>query len=164
MSGYGRAMLMTATAAMLLGAGGCGRLREHKGYLADELLIRSIQPGVDNRASVAATLGRPTFESQINRPGEQPVWYYVSRDTTALGFANPSPTQQTILAVRFDPAGNVSAVDRSGLEQVASIDPFGAETPTLGRERGFFSELFGNIGRVGSIGEGSGTADNPGGN
>ena len=163
MTGLARAMLTAATAATLLGAGACGRLREHKGYIADELLIQSIQPGVDTRQSVAATLGRPTFESQINRPGEQPVWYYVSRDTRQLAFRNPRPVQQTILAVRFDQAGNVAAVERSGLEQVASIDPFGQETPTLGRERGFFSELFGNIGRGGAVGEGSGTIDDPGG-
>lgn len=164
MTGYTRAILATAAIAVLIGAGGCGRLREHKGYFADPLLIQSIQPGVDNRQSVAATLGRPTFESQIVRPGEQPVWYYYSRDTRQLAFRNPRPVQQTVLAIRFDGAGNVVAAETTGLERVASIDPFGEETPTLGRERGFFSELFGNIGRVGSVGEGSGTADNPGGN
>lgn len=160
MTGYGRAMLAMSAGAVLLG--GCGQLREHKGYIADPILIDSVQPGVDNRSSVAGLLGRPTFESQINRPGEQPVWYYVSRDTRQLAFASPRPIQQTILAVRFDAAGNVVSVDRSGLEHVASIDPFGQETPTLGRQGGgFFSELFGNIGRVGSVGEGGGTADNP---
>ena len=47
------------------------------------------------------------------------------------------------------------------MSQIASISPDGDKTPTLGRDRGFFSELFGNIGRVGSVGEGGGTADNP---
>lgn len=158
-----RALVATAAVAALLAAGGCGRIREHKGYIADETLIASIQPGVDNRQSVAASLGRPTFESQINQPGEPPVWYYFSRDTRQLAFARPSPSQQMLLAIRFDAAGNVVSVDRTGLEQIASIDPYGEETPTLGRERSFWDELFGNIGRAGAVGPGAGTADNPGG-
>jgi hypothetical protein len=42
------------------------------------------------------------------------------------------------------------------MEQVARIDPDGDETPTLGRERGFLEDLFGNIGQVGVPGAGSG--------
>ena len=45
--------------------------------------------------------------------------------------------------------------------QKSFASPEGDKTPTLGRERGFFSELFGNIGRVGAVGQGGGTADNP---
>jgi len=66
-----------------------------------------------------------------------------------------------VLEVRFDGAGNVASIGRTGLERVVDISPDGDKTPTLGRERGFFSELFGNIGRVGSVGQGGSTADNP---
>jgi len=31
---------------------------------------------------------------------------------------------------------------------IASVDPVGDYTPTLGRKRSFFSELFGNIGTI----------------
>jgi outer membrane protein assembly factor BamE (lipoprotein component of BamABCDE complex) len=44
------------------------------GYMIDEVLVQSVQPGVDNRQSVERTLGRPSFTSQFG----QPVWYYVS--------------------------------------------------------------------------------------
>ncbi len=50
------------------------------------------------------------------------------------------------------------------MEKVVSVSLNGDKTPTLGRNRGFFAELFGNIGRVGSVGgnaPGGGTADNP---
>jgi hypothetical protein len=50
--------------------------------------------------------------------------------------------------VRFDQAGNVTAVNKTGKELVASIDPVSAKTPTLGRQRSFFDELFGNIGTI----------------
>ena len=38
-----------------------------------------------------------------------------------------------------------------GKEVVLNLDPAGRKTPTLGRKRGFFEELFGNIGTVGSV-------------
>ena len=146
------AVMMTAT---LLS--GCTRMKGRQGYILDETLVASVQPGVDNRESVMGSLGRPSFVGQF----DQRDWYYVSRDTRALAFASPKPVAQTVLAVHFDNAGNVASVDHSGLEKVASISPEGDKTPTLGRDRGFFAELFGNIGRVGAAGQSAPTADNP---
>jgi outer membrane protein assembly factor BamE (lipoprotein component of BamABCDE complex) len=110
---------------------------------------------VDNKDSVQKTLGRPTFTGQFD-PND---WYYVSRDTQQLAFRAPKVVDQTVLHVRFDPAGNVTAVNRSGKELVANIDPYGRQTPTLGRRRSFFDELFGNIGTVGSGMAGAGSED-----
>lgn len=134
--------------SLLVLTSGCARIREHRGYMMDETLVTAIQPGVDNRASVEATLGRPTFVGQF----DQNDWYYVSRDTRQLAFAMPKPSETTVLRVQFDQQGNVSKVERTGLDKVASIDPDNDRTPTLGRERGFFNELFGNIGSVGAGG------------
>jgi outer membrane protein assembly factor BamE (lipoprotein component of BamABCDE complex) len=53
---------------------------------------------------------------------------------------------QDVLHVRFDAAGNVASVNRTGKELVANISPVDDKTPTLGRRRSFFDELFGNIG------------------
>jgi outer membrane protein assembly factor BamE (lipoprotein component of BamABCDE complex) len=136
---------------------GCSRIRDHKGYVVDSTLIGTVQPGVDNEDSVSKTLGRPSFVGQFDKK----TWYYVSRETRQFAFKNPKATAQTVLAVHFDAAGNVAAVERSGLEKIASISPSGDKTPTLGRDRGFFTELFGNIGRVGSVSQGGSTADNP---
>lgn len=146
-------MLVVAGAALaLVATSGCTRIRGHQGYIVDDQLVQGIQAGVDNRESVEATLGRPTFVGQFDAND----WYYVSRQTKQLAFAQPRPTEQTILHVRFDAAGNVAAVNKSGLEKIASINPDGDKTPTLGRERGFFQELFGNIGAVGAPGMGGG--------
>lgn len=156
----GRIMFGAALAALLLGSTGCSRIRTHQGYQVDKLLVDSIQPGVDNRASVEGALGRPSFAAQF---GDQD-WYYVSRDMRSLAFSNPKPVAQTILHVRFDPAGNVVAVDRMGLEQVAKISPSGDKTPTLGRHRSLLDEIFGNIGAVGAGGMGgAGAGSNTGG-
>ncbi|MBN2973226.1 outer membrane protein assembly factor BamE [Roseomonas aeriglobus] len=130
---------------------GCTQLRGHQGYVIDADLVNSIQPGVDNRDSVRQVMGQPTISGQFG----QGDWYYVARDTRNLAFNNPRPVQQSTLRVRFNDAGVVTAIDRLGLEQVASITPESKKTPTLGRERGFFQDLFGNIGTVGAAGAGA---------
>lgn len=150
---YGTAALLVAA----LAASGCAKVKGFQGYIADPTLVDSVQAGIDNRASVEKTLGRPTFVGQFDAAD----WYYVSRQTRQYSFATPKPSEQTVLRIRFDGAGNVAAVDKAGVERVASINPENDKTPTLGKDRSFFEELFGNIGQVGSVGEGGGTADNP---
>ena len=147
----GRVRIGAVVAAAVL-ATGCSSIVNHKGYLADEVVLRSVQPGVDNRTSVERTLGQPSFISQFG----EPVWYYVSSTTSQKPFTTPKITAQSVLAVRFDAAGNVIAADRTGLDLVAYISPDDDETPTLGRERGFLEDLFGNIGQVGAGGIGGG--------
>lgn len=153
----GRISAIAALMVCALASSGCSRMRGYQGYVADSVLVDSIQPGVDNRTSVEKTLGRPSFGGQFDSND----WYYVSRQTRAYAFNSPKPSAQTILRVRFDAAGNVASVDKAGLERVASIDPKKAKTPTLGKDRSFFEELFGNIGQVGAVGQGGGTVDNP---
>ena len=141
---YGLFRVSVVAAAMMLS--GCAGVLAHKGAVIDQELVAGIQPGVDNKASVEKLLGRPTFTGQFS-PND---WYYVSRDTKQIAFRNPRITKGTVLLVRFDTAGNVTSMSRSGKELVASIDPTSRRTPTLGREKSFFDELFGNIGTVGA--------------
>ena len=144
-----RLPLIAIMAALLLS--GCAGIRDHRGYVMDKTLAAAIQPGVDNKDSVQKTLGRPTFGGQF----ADSDWYYLSRDTTAVAFRNPRVSKQDVLHVRFDAAGNVAAVDATGKEKIASISPLRKSTPTLGRKRSFFDEIFGNIGMVGSGGMGA---------
>ena len=153
----GRSAGVAAALAAVLILSGCARIRDRQGYVLDETLVAQVQPGVDNRESVTGTLGRPTFTGQF----DQRDWYYVSRETRQLAFAMPKPTATTVLHIRFNEAGTVESVRRTGLEQVASIEPMDDKTPTLGRDRSFFEEIFGNIGAVGSAGQGARTPDNP---
>jgi len=142
--------LVLAAAATLLAASACTPLRSHQGYIVDADLVNSVQPGIDNRQSVLATLGSPSFAAQFN----QGDWYYVARDSRNYAFSSPKVREQVVLQISFDPAGNVAAIRRSDQTQVAAVDPYGKTTPTLGRERGFFQDLFGNIGAVGAAGTG----------
>ena len=127
---------------------GCTGIREKKGYILDKELAAGVQVGVDNKDSVTKTLGRPTFTGQFDAND----WYYVARDTSRIAFRQPRVTDQTVLHIRFDPAGNVAAVNQTGEELVASINPMKGKTPTLGRDKSFFEELFGNIGTINQAG------------
>ena len=153
-----RLRALAALAIVAASAAGCTSIKEHRGYVVDPVLVAAVQPGVDNRESVQGTLGRPTFTGQF----DQRDWYYVSRETKQLAFDRPSPTEQTVLHIRFDEAGTVQEVNRTGLELARSVSPSGDATPTLGSRRSFFQELFGNIGAVGQRSQqGGSTPDNP---
>jgi outer membrane protein assembly factor BamE (lipoprotein component of BamABCDE complex) len=123
-------------------------MHDHRGTVIDTELVSAIQPGVDNKDSVQRTLGRPTFTGEFSDTD----WYYVSRDTKTVAFRNPRVQKQTVLHVSFDKAGNVTSIQQSGKELVASIDPVDDKTPTLGRKSSIFSDIFGNIGTVNSAG------------
>lgn len=140
-----------AVLALALGAAGCSAIRESRGYVVDQTLVSAIQPGIDNRQSVEATLGRPSFTSEFG----QPTWYYVSSINYTRPFLRPKIREHQVLAVEFDAAGNVVGSQISGLDRVVYLSPDRDETPTLGRERTFFEDLFGNIGAVGAPGAGA---------
>jgi outer membrane protein assembly factor BamE (lipoprotein component of BamABCDE complex) len=148
------AVLGLGLAAVL---GGCASIKDHRGYLVDAALLDSVQPGVDNQTSVERTLGRPTFISDFGRKD----WFYVSTDTRQAAFTRPKPHSQMMVRVSFDEKGNVAAVQRTGMEKVARLDPDGDKTPTLGSERTFLQDLFGNIGTVGAAGPGAGGPGGP---
>jgi len=143
-------ILGIAVATLALGA--CASIKDHRGYLVDGTLLDSVMPGVDNRTSVERTLGRPTFVSQFGRQD----WYYVSTNTQQKAFSRPKAKEQLLVHIVFDEKGKVTSVERTGMEQVVNIDPDGGKTPTLGRQRTFLEDLFGNIGQVGAPGGGGG--------
>lgn len=138
---------VVAASALVLAAGGCSTIRDHRGYLVDPALTQSILPGVDNRLSVEKSLGQPTLKSQFG----QQSWYYVSLDTVQRPFTRPRIHAGSILRVSFDTAGTVQAVSSDGVEHAKRIVPDRHKTPTLGRDRSFFEDLFGNIGTVGAM-------------
>ena len=85
-TGKSRRLVLAGLVMVAAATGGCTRVKQNQGYLVDETLLTSIQPGVDNRDSVAKTLGRPSFAGEFD--GDR-SWYYVSRDTRQLAFGRP---------------------------------------------------------------------------
>ncbi len=149
MVGQGMVRFMgVAVAALALSA--CASIKDQRGYLVDQALLDSVQPGVDNQMSVERMLGRPSFISQYG----QKDWYYISTKTRQAAFSSPKAHEQLLVKITFDQQGNVAGIEQAGMEKVARINPDGDKTPTLGRERTFLEDLFGNIGQVGAAGAG----------
>ena len=149
---------------LVAGIGGCSNIHDHRGYLVDPALTQSVLPGVDNRLSVEKSLGQPTIKSQFG----QQAYYYISLDTVQKPFTRPRIKGGSIMRVGFDSAGNVQDVTRDGVENAVRLEPDKHKTPTLGRERSFFEDLFGNIGTVGALpggtqGQGGGAGGGGGG-
>ncbi len=153
---------MVALAALALASAGCTSITEQRGYIFDSTLTDTIQPGIDDQRSVEATMGRPSFTSEYG----QSTWYYVHSATSRGPLVRPRITDNRVVAVRFDQSGNVVGIDNKGMDSVVHLSPDGDSTPTLGRERSFFEDLFGNIGTVGAgqgpVGGGTNTGGGPG--
>lgn len=152
--GLASVMLVALAGAALLP--GCTRIKSSSGYIVDEALVASVQPGVDNKASVERTLGQPTWASEFDRNS----YYYVSRNTEQIAFLTPKPTEQSVIIISFDPRGTVTKVERDGLDKVVSIKMSKDKTPVLGKETGIIQDLFGNIGTFsgsGAPGDAQGT-------
>lgn len=145
-----RSLALAAAASALAG---CASFNVHKGAMIDQQLAASIQPGIDNKDSVQKLLGTPTLAGQFTSTD----WYYVSRDQTQLAFRDPRINRHKVLHVKFDQAGNVVSVGQTGKDLAMDVSPTGRRTPTLGRQRSLFDELFGNIGSVNSGGMGGPT-------
>ena len=122
----------------------CTSIKEHRGFVLDPQLVDSIQVGTDNKASVAKTLGRPSFTGQF---GDKD-WYYISEQTRQVAFQTPRIKKSSIVHVGFDPAGNVAVVQKADEKQIARVGAMKGKTPTLGHKKSLIEEIFGNIGSI----------------
>ena len=90
---------------------GCTQVRGHQGYIADEELMSAVQAGIDNRQSVEASLGRPTFTGQF----DDNTWYYLSREgcrrTTPRRLRRPRRPVPTSPGAEHSPASARPAGD-----------------------------------------------------
>ena len=75
------------------------------------------------------------------------VWYYISRNTKKRGFLNEHMTDQKILAIAFNDAGEVVTIRRYGKKDARRVPIRSEKTPVRGKTLGFFQQLFANIGR-----------------
>ena len=140
-------MRVAKLAVAFLGLGllaGCASIRETHGFVLDEQLTKSVQAGVDNKDSVTKMLGRPTFTGQFSEND----WYYISQNTRQIAFGRPTIKKETVLHIRFDAAGTVAAVETTDEKRIASVDPMGGKTPTLGHKKSLLEEIFGNISSI----------------
>ena len=138
---FQKAVLAAAFGGVLI-ASGCSPIVNTHGYLPVSAEVDALAVGSDTKASVLERLGEPTSKGV---QGDN-SWYYVSYTVSTLAFFAPQITDRQILAISFNGAGRVAAVDTYGLENGVVVNLNTGETVTGGRSLSFWQQMLGNVG------------------
>lgn len=131
--------------SLLLALTACSPTIANRGNLLDPEKLATVKPGTSTRDDVVTILGSPSHIPAF----DDATWYYIGRRTSQYSFLDPKVTDQEIVTIRFDAAGVVTAIDKTGKDTVADITPAPGATPSFGRETTWLQDLFGNVGRAG---------------
>ncbi len=131
--------------AVLASLSGCVSYRSAHGYVLErgetELTAKA---GVDTKESVLAKYGEPSMIGTFDRDR----WYYLYSLDAARAFFKPKVTARTVIEFQFDEAGKVASVNEIGLADSVDVKMASRETPTRGKELGFWEQLLGNVGQL----------------
>lgn len=147
-----------ASFAILASLSGCVSYRSAHGYVLErgetELTAKT---GVDTKESVLAKYGEPSMIGTFDRNR----WYYLSSLDASRAFFKPRVTARTVIEFQFDDAGKVAAVNEIGLADGVDVKMASRETPTRGKELGFWEQLLGNVGQLPAGGLGGQQGNGP---
>ena len=138
---FQKTVLAAAFGGVLI-ASGCSPIVNTHGYLPVSADVAALAVGSDTKASVLERFGEPTSKGV---EGDN-SWYYVSYTVSTFAFFAPKVTDRQILAVSFNGAGRVAAVNTYGLENGIVVDLNTGETLTGGRSLTFWQQMLGNVG------------------
>jgi outer membrane protein assembly factor BamE (lipoprotein component of BamABCDE complex) len=134
-----------ACAAAAASLAGCVSNRSAHGYVLErgETGLTGLA-GVDSKESVLAKYGEPSLIGTFDRN----AWYYVSALDASRAFFRPDTTARTVVAFHFAEDGKVERVDTLDLSAAVDVKMADRETPTRGKELGFWEQLLGNVGQL----------------
>lgn len=137
--------LRTALATILLvGVVGCAAIFTNHGYAPTELELEEVIVGVDNRASVEETIGRPASTGVLTESG----WYYVSSRVRHFTYRPAEVIDRQLVAVTFNKRGIVENIERFALEDGRVVALNRRVTKTGIKGVSFIKQMLGNVGRV----------------
>ena len=123
--------------------GGCLQTVSTRGSLPAADVVDNLKVGVQTKDQVVQLLGSPSNVGTFS----DNTWYYIGVKVEQTAFFKPAPVEQQVLQIKFDDLGVVKEVKKLGLEDAQQVALNSNETPTAGKELGFFEQLFGNVGR-----------------
>jgi outer membrane protein assembly factor BamE (lipoprotein component of BamABCDE complex) len=130
----------------------CEPIKTNQGYRLDPEQLAQLEPGVTNKDGVQAIMGSPSSIATFQTEGD--AWYYISSKTEHLAFFAKEVTERDIVIVKFDINDTVAEIKDLKKEDGQEIEIVSRETPTGGRKLGLLEQLFGNLGRFNTAGEG----------
>jgi len=134
--------VLAAAFGGVLVASGCSPIVNTHGYSPVSADVSTLAVGSDTKASVLELLGEPISKGV---EGDN-SWYYVSYTVRTFAFFPPKITDRQILAISFNGAGRVAAVNTYGLENGIVVDLNTGETVTGGQSLSFWQQMLGNVG------------------
>jgi outer membrane protein assembly factor BamE (lipoprotein component of BamABCDE complex) len=126
-----------------LSAGGCVERVSTRGSLPAADVVDNLKVGVQTKDQVVQLFGSPSNVGTFN----DNTWYYIGVKVEQTAFFKQSAVDQQVLQIKFDDFGVVKEVKKLGLDDAQQVALNSNETPTAGKELGFFEQLFGNVGR-----------------
>lgn len=116
----------------------CTAVVIQRGYVPDAQAVGSVTVGTDTKITVAQKLGNPSTTATFGSD----VWYYISATEEQQAFFAPVITQRHILAIEFNPQGQVANIRHYGLQDGRVVDFVSRETPTRGKELSILQQMF----------------------
>lgn len=134
-------MIVAGVALVALTA--CTTQYRNHGYAPSDDQLAEVLVGVDTRDTVADVVGPPTAGGVLNDGG----FFYVQSRFSYFGPLEPREIEREVVAIRFDPEGVVSNVERFGLEEGRVVALSRRVTQDNVRDTTFIRQLLGSIGR-----------------
>lgn len=134
---------LSLCAVAVFGTAACSDLERRHGYVPTDEELEQVIVGVDDKTTIADTVGRPSAAGILADGG----WYYVEStfETRAL---RRRETKREVVAITFDDAGTVENITRYGLEDGRVVALSRRVTDSNIEGIGFLRQLFGNIGNI----------------
>ena len=121
----------------------CAPIYRNHGYIPEQVELDAIKIGA-SREEVGAAIGRPSASGLLNDVG----WFYVQSRWEHKGGRTPKELDRQVVAITFNEAGNVSNIERFGLERGQVVALSRRVTESNIRGVGVLRQLFGSIGRL----------------
>jgi outer membrane protein assembly factor BamE (lipoprotein component of BamABCDE complex) len=122
----------------------CTAQFQNHGYTPSDEDLSAVLVGVDTRASVEETVGRPSASGVL----QDEAWYYISSRVRTWAYRAPQTIEREIVAISFDEDGTVANIERFGLADGQVVTLSRRITETSIREFGLIQNLLRNFGRI----------------
>ncbi len=130
------------TGALLSVLIGCSATFSNHGYAPTDAELENVIVGVDTRASVEETIGRPASTGVLTEGG----WYYVSSRVRHFAYKQDEVIDRQLVAISFNKRGSVVNVERFTLQDGRVVALTRRVTKTGIKGVSFIRQMLGNIG------------------
>lgn len=120
--------------------------QDKKGYNFDISDADLLQIGITTKDGALRNMGSPTIIFDFD---DHESWIYYSQNVKNMLFFKPKVFERKILVVKFDEQNTINSMENYDLSNQNNIKFTKNVTPLIDKEgKGFFKEIFGNIGKV----------------